>query len=340
VIARGGEGSITTTRFNASIINLNTGEQESFATQTYRTIEDGIQVMEIIAKQLTGVAEMERIAQEAEARRLAREAGERRLAEEAEAQRLREREATTAALAAAEAANEAKRAAEAAKAARTLEGKEAASKAAAVAAEKADSFSNKAAETAPNSEAAAAAKISAEEAAAAAQTARRWADAVRGREEARRAFFSNNARLFSIGVSVGSSFTAPWFIGTVQGTFSVLKYTFFDLGCDFGFIHGYEGWESIAYHSFYPFAHLNVFIPFGEYRGWYTGLGGGYMMAYYSGNGEDNVFYVPALDAVTGLYLGKNHHYFTLSYTLRTIIPLEFETVNHKVTVGYSYRFR
>jgi hypothetical protein len=153
-------------------------------------------------------------------------------------------------------------------------------------------------------------------------------------------FLSDNTRLFSIGASIGSSFTAPWVIGTAQATFSVLKNTFMDIGCDFGFIHGYEGWEDIYYHSLYPFAHLNVFVPFGGYGGWYAGLGGGYMMAFYTGSGEDSASYVPAFDAATGLYIGKNHHYFTLTYTFRTRITFEFEAVNHKVAVGYSFRFR
>jgi hypothetical protein len=153
-----------------------------------------------------------------------------------------------------------------------------------------------------------------------------------------RTIFSDNARLFSIGASVGSSFTAPWLIGTLQGTFSVLPYTFFDIGCDFGFIHGYEGWEDIDYHSFYPFAHLNGFppLPFSRYVRCFVGVGGGYMMAFYSGSGEDNAFYVPAFDVATGLYIGKNHHYATLVYSVRTT----FEAVNHKAALGYSFRFR
>jgi hypothetical protein len=62
VIARGGEGSAMASRFNATIINLDTGEQGSFATQTYRNIEDGIAVMRIIAGALT-ITDAERDAQ-------------------------------------------------------------------------------------------------------------------------------------------------------------------------------------------------------------------------------------------------------------------------------------
>jgi TolB-like protein len=164
------------------------------------------------------------------------------------------------------------------------------------------------------------------------------AEAERVRRKAERAaFFSDDARLFSIGASVATSFTAPWLIGTVQGTFSLFKYTFVDIGCDLGFIHGYKGWEDIDYHSFYPFAHFNGLFPFGGFGGWYAGLGGGFMMAFYSGNGENNAFYLPAFDAESGFYLGGGRHYVTISYTLRTTT---FETVNHKIALGYIFRFR
>jgi hypothetical protein len=199
------------------------------------------------------------------------------------------------------------------------------------AAEKALNFSNKAVEAAPTSEAAASAKVSAKEAAEAAKIARKAAD-VKAEWEA---FFSDNARLFSIGASAGSSFTAPWLTGTLQGTVSVLKNTFFDIGCDLGVIHGYKGWEDISYYSLYPFAHLNGFVPFGGHGGWYAGIGGGYMMAFYTGSGEDSAFYVPTLDATTGLYLGGGRHYVTLAYSLRTT----FKAVNHTVALGYSFRF-
>ncbi|MDR1176008.1 MAG: hypothetical protein LBK83_11135 [Treponema sp.] len=53
VIARGGEGSVTATRFNASIINMDTREQISFTSQTYQNIEAGTMAMQAIAKELT-----------------------------------------------------------------------------------------------------------------------------------------------------------------------------------------------------------------------------------------------------------------------------------------------
>jgi hypothetical protein len=53
VIARGGEGSVTAARFNASIINMDTREQVSFTSQTYQDIEGGTVVMQAIARELT-----------------------------------------------------------------------------------------------------------------------------------------------------------------------------------------------------------------------------------------------------------------------------------------------
>ncbi|MDR2746642.1 MAG: hypothetical protein LBB77_04265, partial [Treponema sp.] len=49
VIARGGEGSAMETRFNALIINMDTGEQAASTSQIYRNIEDGVAVMRTIA---------------------------------------------------------------------------------------------------------------------------------------------------------------------------------------------------------------------------------------------------------------------------------------------------
>jgi hypothetical protein len=85
VIARGGEGSVTAARFNASIINLDTREQVSFATQTYLNIEDGIAVTRTIARELT-ITDAERLAYDkTEAERRAQDA-------KAAAERQRERE--------------------------------------------------------------------------------------------------------------------------------------------------------------------------------------------------------------------------------------------------------
>jgi regulator of protease activity HflC (stomatin/prohibitin superfamily) len=92
VIARGGEGSVTGTRFNASIItDLNTGEQGAFTTQIYRDIEDGITVMRTIAEELT-FTDAERKAKEAAESQRARTAEVQRAQEEKEAAEQRAQE--------------------------------------------------------------------------------------------------------------------------------------------------------------------------------------------------------------------------------------------------------
>ena len=43
---------------------------------------------------------------------------------------------------------------------------------------------------------------------------------------------------WSIGASIGSSFAIPVLVGTINTTLSPFSYGYFELGCDFGFIHG------------------------------------------------------------------------------------------------------
>jgi hypothetical protein len=50
-------------------------------------------------------------------------------------------------------------------------------------------------------------------------------------------FPTQNSRLNTIGVSVGTSFATPLLITTVQGTFSPFNHLFFELGMDIGLVH-------------------------------------------------------------------------------------------------------
>jgi hypothetical protein len=81
VIARGGEGSVTAARFNASIISLDAGEQVLFASQTYQNIENGIAVMRTIARDLTSTDKEREAQAKADAREAA--ANERKAAADA-----------------------------------------------------------------------------------------------------------------------------------------------------------------------------------------------------------------------------------------------------------------
>jgi TolB-like protein len=149
-------------------------------------------------------------------------------------------------------------------------------------------------------------------------------------------------RFWSFGAEMGTSFTAPWLIVSANVTASFLPYTILELGFDLGFIHGYEGRGDVKYYSLYPFAHIKGFVPLGNYGGLFAGFGAGYMMANYQDEDEDNSFSVLAWDLTGGLYLGKNHHYFKIAYTIRTSsLEMFFAKgeFNAKLTCGYNFRF-
>ena len=150
------------------------------------------------------------------------------------------------------------------------------------------------------------------------------------------------ARMNSLGFAVGTTFAAPVFTATVQGTIAPGRYLFFELGMDVGLASGYA---DITHTSLYPFAHFAVFAPFTKAKsaggGWYAGIGAGCMIAtntytsdayiYDAGEKISNTIF--AADISTGFIFKGG---FTLSYTLRT----DFDSASNKLAVGYSYRFK
>jgi len=138
--------------------------------------------------------------------------------------------------------------------------------------------------------------------------------------------------LNTVGASVGSSFSAPWFIATLQGTFAPWSGSFFGLGMDLGLG---SGETDIEHFSLYPFARYAFFVPFAFGGGWHAGAGAGYMYNSYTfpepGEKSSDGFFLGEIS--TGIILGNG---ITVSYTLRT----DFSTSNHKLALGYSYRFR
>jgi len=139
-----------------------------------------------------------------------------------------------------------------------------------------------------------------------------------------------SAKYWTLGTSVGTSFTAPWVVGTVRGTLAPFKYSFLEFGLDFGLISGIK---DVDYYSLYPFIHYDVFLPFRKSGGWYAGVGGGYMLGEFTfptGKVNENIF---AFDFTSGVNIGN---VLDISYTLRT----DFKSAGHKVAVGYTYRFK
>jgi TolB-like protein len=147
------------------------------------------------------------------------------------------------------------------------------------------------------------------------------------------------ARLFSLGLSAGSTFTVPWAVVNIGATVPLLRYTFIDAGLDVGFIHGYENRDDLKYFSLYPHGHLNVYLPLGNAGGFYIGAGAGYLLAFYETSGEKNAVRIPAAEAAAGFYLGRKNHYFKIAYALRTPFEQFFGILNHKAAIGYSFRW-
>ena len=138
-------------------------------------------------------------------------------------------------------------------------------------------------------------------------------------------------KFWSVGASVGSSFARPWFIGTAHGTIAPFKYSFLELGFDFGII---SGEPDVGYYSLCPFAHLAFFWPVADFFGVYAGLGGSFTFASYSFPEEGDITTNKLAGAATaGINIFDKINF---SYTLRT----NFTGFNHKVSVGYTYRFK
>lgn len=235
--------------FNASIINMETNTQEAGAAVEYQSLEDGIEVMEVLALRLTG--------RDAEADEKAR-----KMAFSAERTRLRE------------------------------------------------------------------------------ETANRREEKAAARRQRR--LDEKDARLYSVGATAGSSFTAPWVIAGIGGAFSVWKHTFFDAGLDAGFVHGYEA--DIQYFSLYPYAHFNLLVPFhDDYSSnifsLHVGAGAGLMAAFYEIDDEKNTLLTPALDLTAGLITGPKKYYASIAYSFRTPFEQIFTAVNHRAVLGFGFRF-
>jgi len=143
------------------------------------------------------------------------------------------------------------------------------------------------------------------------------------------------AKLWSVGASAGSSFAAPWLIGTVRGTIAPFQYQFFELGFDAGLMAGSS--DVNGYYSLYPFVHYAFFWPTdllgGKAKaGFYAGAGAGYLIAKYTFAEGDSNINTLALDAVAGITL---FDMIDISYTFRT----DFTNAGNKVSLGYFYRF-
>ncbi|MCL2247355.1 MAG: CsgG/HfaB family protein [Lentimicrobiaceae bacterium] len=136
------------------------------------------------------------------------------------------------------------------------------------------------------------------------------------------------ARLWTLGLSLGSSFSQPLLIGTIHGTIAPFHYSFLELGVDAGFLSR-KPVES--YYSISPFAHYAFFWPFDK-GGIYIGAGVSYWHSNTTTYIEQTVERKILADAIAGVNLIDM---IDISYTLRT----NFAKVTNKFSIGYTYRF-
>jgi TolB-like protein len=157
-------------------------------------------------------------------------------------------------------------------------------------------------------------------------------------ENARR----QEARFWSTGLAVGTTFTQSWVTVTPQITLAPLRYSFLRVGSDFGFVRGTENTDYFLLH---PFAHYNLFLPFGRSGGWYIGGGGGVMWEKSRFSDFDFTMdngMIPSVDFSTGFILGNR---IEISYTIRVIdmsadFPfLKFSSLPiQKISLGFTQR--
>ena len=157
------------------------------------------------------------------------------------------------------------------------------------------------------------------------------------RQRTRANIFNDPARFWSLGISAGSSFSTPWVIGSIHGTIAPFKYSFLEIGIDYGMVS--KNIDTEKYYSIYPFIHYALFIPFQKNIGWYTGIGGGYMLGEYTFPEEKIPLNIFAFDAIMGVNIWDM---LNISYTLRTGLKTINNQIslNNKVTIGYTYRFK
>jgi len=139
----------------------------------------------------------------------------------------------------------------------------------------------------------------------------------------------DKTKLWSVGVSAGTSLADPWVIGTVRATAAPFSYSFFELGLDYGML---SGDSAVGYYELYPYVHADFYYPAGDSLGVYAGAGGGYLTGQYTFPEGKQPVATFAMDISAGVcFLNM----IDLNYTFRT----NFNDIGHKISVGYIYRF-
>ena len=167
-----------------------------------------------------------------------------------------------------------------------------------------------------------------------------------GREFSRK----EEARLWSIGASAGTSFTEPWVVATIRGTLAPFRFQFFEVGFSAGFVSTRS--KVTSYYSLMPYVNYAFFWPFNNAASIYVGAGAGYRISTYQYYNQDiSVSAIPVNGALGILLFSFLDISYTLSYPVWTGINVNSPPakvlldnvsgrITNKFSVGYSYRFR
>ena len=139
----------------------------------------------------------------------------------------------------------------------------------------------------------------------------------------------DDPHFWSAGAFIGTSFSEPWVIGSINGTLAPFRYSFLEIGLDLGLVSGTPDIEN--YYSLYPYANYAVFLPLSKVN-LHAGIGIGYMIGERTFPDYIDPIRIFAANVKIGLNFANG---FDVSYTLRTNI----QSVNNKFSIGYSYRF-
>jgi hypothetical protein len=159
-------------------------------------------------------------------------------------------------------------------------------------------------------------------------------------QESWRKYWSDTSRLTSLGVAAGTTggTVTPAFLVSARATFSPFSHGFFEIGSDFGLVHGERDVQDVEYFSIAPYLHYSSYAGGQRFSG-YAGIGFGGSFSRYTYPSESNVDPVEVntwvADANFGLLLKLAHSGIDLRWTIKT----NFKGLDHRFTLGYLYRF-
>jgi hypothetical protein len=163
--------------------------------------------------------------------------------------------------------------------------------------------------------------------------------------ESSRKYWSRPDGFESLGVAIGTTgkSVTPSLLVSAKLTFSPFSFGFFEVGSDFGLIHGEKDISDVGYFSIAPYLHANVFwknaFTGGDVFHMYIGIGGGGSFSQYTYPSESGVDPIMVITPVFDFNLGFLWRFSHSAIDLRWTVKTNFNGSDHRFTLGYLYRF-